>query len=192
MPDIFIIGGPNGAGKTTASFIVLPELLHIMEFVNADEIARGLSPFNVEAAALEAGRIMLHRMEDFLRERKSFAFESTLASKGFAAYVKRAREAGFHINISYYWLKSPEQSAQRVARRVTEGGHNIPLEVIQRRYLRGLRNFLTLYSPLADSWSLFDNSGNAPVVVAEGNMEIVREIYQPQTWDYIHQQIQET
>lgn len=167
MPDVFIIAGCNGAGKTTASYTVLPELLHIKEFVNADEIARGLSPFQPETVAIEAGKIMLRRLAHLLEQKHDFAFETTLSSRTFVGFIHRAREAGYTVNLIFYWLDSVELAQARVKARVLDGGHNIPMETIVRRYHAGIKNFLKLYADIVDYWLLMDNSKTEPTVIAE-------------------------
>ena len=157
---IYIVAGCNGAGKTTASYTILPEILDCKEFVNADEIARGLSPFQPESVAFEAGRIMLHRIDNLLLEGENFAFETTLASKTFASFLRKAKKSGYQLTLLFFWLNSKELAIKRVATRVKEGGHNIPEDVIRRRYDRGLMNFFELYLPIVDNWMLIDNSGS--------------------------------
>lgn len=158
MKKLFIIGGCNGAGKTTASYTVLPEMLGCKEFVNADEIAKGLSPFNPESVAIEAGRLMLRRMEDLLSEGADFAFETTLATRSYVGFIRKAQQMGYFVTLVYFWLPTPEQAIERVATRVREGGHSIPPEVIRRRYANGLRNLIELYTPICDFWTIYDNS----------------------------------
>ena len=158
MPRLYIIAGCNGAGKTTASFTVLPEMLNCTEFVNADEIARGLSPFKPESVALEAGRIMLDRILQLIKNGADFALETTLATRSYASLIKKAQQKGYFVSLLYFWLVSPEQAIKRVAKRVSEGGHNIPEDVIRRRYANGLRNLFELYTPICDYWVLYDNS----------------------------------
>src|SRR5690606_29723799 len=136
MPNLYIIAGCNGAGKTTASYTILPEILDCKEFVNVDNIA-GLSPFNPESVALEAGRIMLTRIHELLEERVDFAFETTLATRSYVSLIKRAKVKGYTIVLLYFWLDSPEQAVKRVAKRVAKGGHHIPDNVLIRRYFRG-------------------------------------------------------
>lgn len=150
MPKLYIIAGCNGAGKTTASYTVLPEMLGCKEFVNADEIAKGLSPFNPESVAIEAGRLMLQRMDDLLSEGADFAFETTLATRSYVKFIERAHAKGYFVTLLYFWLPTPEQAIERVATRVSEGGHNIPSDVIRRRYANGLRNLTMLYTPVCD------------------------------------------
>lgn len=149
--NLYIIAGCNGAGKTTASYSILPTILNCKEFVNADEIAKGLSPFQPENVSFEAGRIMLHRIEELLYKNVDFAFETTLATKSFAQTVKKAQEKNYTVTLLFFWLNSIELAKHRVALRVSEGGHNIPTEVIERRYQRGIKiylNFICLYATM--------------------------------------------
>lgn len=166
MPRIYIIAGPNGAGKTTAAKIIFPETLGVVEFVNADEIAKGLSPFNWEGVAFEAGRIMIKRINQLLDEQKNFAFETTLSAKNYLKFIKVAKERGFTISLIYLWLNSPDIAIQRVAKRVSEGGHNIPEDIIQRRYHRGLKNLSSFFN-LVDDWYCFDNSKGVYELIAK-------------------------
>ena len=140
MPNLYIIAGCNGAGKTTASYTILPEILDCREFVNADNIAAGISPFNPESVAIEAGRIMLKRIDELLSERVDFAFETTLATRSYVSLIKKAQQAGYEVTLLYIWLSSPAMALRRVAKRVSKGGHNIPPDVIERRYFRGIKN----------------------------------------------------
>ena len=132
--NLYIISGCNGAGKTTASYSVLPKLLDCKQFVNADEIAKGLSPFCPESVAIQAGKLMLLRIEELLATDETFSIETTLATRSYSELVKRAQEKGYKVTLLYFWLSSPELAVERVARRVREGGHNIPKDVIYRRY----------------------------------------------------------
>ena len=158
MPTLYIIAGPNGAGKTTASYTLLPEVLHCDEFVNADDIAKGLSPFNPEGVAIEAGRIMLTRIKHLLLENKTFAFETTLATRSYVGLIEEAKVKGYEIELVFFWLNKVETCIERVKTRVSEGGHNIPEETIKRRYERGVNNFVNLYEPLVDKWMLFNTT----------------------------------
>lgn len=169
MPYLYIISGCNGAGKTTASYTVLPEMLKCKEFVNADEIAKGLSPFQPEKVAIEAGRIMLKRIQELLNTQSDFAFETTLATKSYVNTIKEAQSRGYYVTLIYFWLNSPELAIERVRERVINGGHNIPEDVINRRYTNGLRNFSKLYMQFCDFWMLIDNSNPPSIVIAEGN-----------------------
>jgi predicted ABC-type ATPase len=166
VPDLYLIGGPNGAGKTTVALTLLPNFLACYEYVNADAIAAGLSPFKPESVALQAGRLMLERLRSLSGAGVDFAFETTLASRTFVAFLMACREQGYTINLLYIWLESAELAVQRVAARVRGGGHSIPEATIRRRYELGRRNFVQLYMPLADLWKVYDNSGNSPILVA--------------------------
>ena len=171
MPTLYIIAGPNGAGKTTASYTLLPEVLHCDEFVNADDIAKGLSPFNPEGVAIEAGRIMLTRIKHLLSENKTFAFETTLATRSYVGLIKDAKEKGYEIELVFFWLNKAETCIERVKTRVLEGGHNIPEETIKRRYERGVNNFVNLYEPLVDKWMLFDTTHSVYEQVAKKGID---------------------
>lgn len=156
-PTLYIIAGCNGAGKTTASYTVLPELLDCNEFVNADEIARGLSPFNPGEMAIEAGKLMIERMNQLIASTKTFAVETTLASRSYINLIQKVKEKGYRIVLVFFWLPSPDMAIERVAKRVAEGGHNIPYNTIIRRYWRGISNFFTLFIPEVDVWILYEN-----------------------------------
>jgi predicted ABC-type ATPase len=168
MPEknLYIIAGCNGAGKTTASFTILPEMLNCREFVNADEIARGLSPFQPEKVAVEAGRIMLNRLNDLLAKGETFALETTLATKVYQQRIKAAQQQGYTTTLLYFWLSSPDLAQERVKTRVAEGGHYIAPEVIERRYWQGLHLLFDAYLPLVDEAMLFDNSNGESVLLA--------------------------
>ena len=182
---LYIIGGPNGAGKTTASYSVLPEMLHCREFINADEIAHGLSPFNPEGMAIEAGRLMLHRIEEQLSRCDSFAIETTLATRSYAQLVHRAQEKGFDVWLIYFWLASPNQAKQRVRERVNRGGHSINDQVITRRFHAGLANLVSIYMPIVDSWMIVDNSVMPRHTVATGGKERLTVIYDENIYNHI-------
>lgn len=169
--NLYIISGCNGAGKTTASYTVLPEILDCREFVNADEIARGLSPFNPEGMAIEAGRLMLKRIEQLLSRNESFSIETTLATKSYLNLVRRAQFQGYRVSILFFWLNSPELAIQRVAERVQHGGHNIPEDIIRRRYVAGIDNLFRLFMPEVDFWEIYDNSDNPRVQIACGGKD---------------------
>ena len=154
MKRIYIIAGCNGAGKTTASYTVLPEILKCDEFVNADEIARGLSPFKPESVAIQAGRLMLNRIDELLKKEVSFAIETTLATKSYQNLIVKAKEKGYQTTIVFFWLNSVQLAKERVRFRIKEGGHAIPEEVIERRYYSGLKNFFTIYMNIVTNLSL--------------------------------------
>ena len=168
MKNLYIVSGCNGAGKTTASYTVLPEILECREFVNADEIARGLSPFNAEGVAIEAGKLMLQRIEELLKEDVTFAIETTLATRSYVNLVKRAQSQGYRVSLLYFWLNSPELAMRRVAERVSKGGHGIPEVIIRRRYTAGINNLFKLFMPAVDYWAIFDNSATPRRIVATG------------------------
>lgn len=159
MKRITMIAGPNGAGKTTMAFTVISKHKEIYEeFLNADEIARGLSPLKPESVALEAGQLMIQRFHLCIRENKSFIFESTASGLTYAKHLKNAKEKGYEVNLLFLWLLTHEQAVKRVALRVKQGGHNIPEADITRRYYRGLKNLVNLYLPIADTALILDNS----------------------------------
>lgn len=185
MPNVYIIAGCNGAGKTTASFTILPEILKVREFVNADSIAAGLSPFNVESVAFEAGRIMLQRIQQLMEEKEDFAFETTLATRSYVSLIKTARKIGYETNLLYFWLASPEFAKQRVASRVSEGGHNIPTEVIERRYYRGIANFFNLYLPIVNNWIVIDNMDTVPNIIAKGSEAEEKMVINSELWNIL-------
>lgn len=156
--NLFIIAGCNGAGKTTASFTILPEILDCKEFVNADEIAKGISPFQPEKVAFEAGRIMLNRINELLKGKENFAFETTLATKSYKEKITTAHENGFTTSLLFFWLKNIDLAKERVKTRVLEGGHNIEPAIIERRYQNGIINLFDIYIPLVNETFIFDNS----------------------------------
>ncbi len=160
MPNLYIIAGPNGAGKTTASKVLLPDVFQVNTFINADLIAANLNPAFPESAAMEAGRHMLSEIERCLSNQVTFVIETTLATKSYVNLVKKAQQMRYEVVLIYFWLESPTHAMERVARRVWEGGHHIPAEVINRRYQRnGLKNLTkSVYSHVADTWVIIDNS----------------------------------
>jgi len=176
LPKLYIIAGCNGAGKTTASFTILPEILGCKEFINADEIAKGLSPFQPESVAVQAGRIMLTRMDELLQKGETFAFETTLATKSYKQKIEWAQANGYEVTLLFFWLDSPNIAKERVAQRVAEGGHNIPLETIERRYYNGIANLFTIYIDMVDICYIFDNSEGERTPIAKkykGGKEII-------------------
>ncbi|MFM7714511.1 MAG: zeta toxin family protein [Microcystis sp.] len=185
MPNIYVIGGANGSGKTTVARRLLPNFLDVFEYVNADEIASGLSPFNPESVARQAGRLMLDRLDTLVQERADFAFETTLAARSFAPFLRGCKSQGYTINLIYLWLQTPGLAIERVHRRVESGGHNIPEEVIRRRYERGRKNLTQLYLPLCDKWIVYDNSRDGPLLVAERPLKQQPIIYSPPLWQQI-------
>lgn len=190
MPQIYVIRGANGSGKTTVSLSLLPEL-EILEYVNADAIAAGLSPLNPESMAIQAGRLMLERLRTLADTGADFAFETTLAARTFAPFLRDCQGKGNTVNLIYFWLRSPELAVERVARRVASGGHSIPEDVIRRRYERGKRNLLELYLPLSDSWIVYDNSEPTFGMIAEFGVEQQLIIYNQEIWSQIVEGVNE-
>ncbi len=186
MPNLYIIAGCNGAGKTTASYTVLPEILDCKEFINADEIAKGLSPFQPEKVAIQSGRIMLKRIDELLVSKADFAFETTLSSKSYVNTVKEAQEYGYNVTLVYFWLNSVDLAKERVKVRVSEGGHNIPAETIERRYKLGLENLFKRFIPVVDSWMIFDNSSNDSNLISEGGRDEENKVYDKEIWETLN------
>ena len=184
--NLYIISGCNGAGKTTASYTVLPEILNCREFVNADEIARGLSPFNPESMAIEAGRLMLKRIEELLSRDETFSIETTLAAKSYLNLVHRARSKGYRVNIVFFWLRTPELAILRVAERVQLGGHNIPEDIIRRRYVAGITNLFRLFMSEVDYWSIYDNSEQPRIKIASGSKGKEIEVFNKELYKSIN------
>ena len=173
--QLYIIAGCNGAGKTTASFTILPEVLGCKEFINADEIAKGLSPFQPESVAMQAGRIMLARMDELLQKGETFAFETTLATKSYKQKIEWAQANGYEVTLLFFWLRNVTMAKERVAQRVAEGGHSIPTETIERRYHNGIGNLFAIYMDMVDICYIFDNSEGRKELIAqkEKHKEIV-------------------
>ncbi len=169
--DLYIIAGCNGAGKTTASFTILPEIIDCKEFVNADEIAKGLSPFQPEKVSFEAGRIMLNRINELLKLKESFAFETTLSTKSYRQKIINAKQNGYTITLLFFWLQSIELAKERVKTRVLEGGHNIDPEIIERRYYKGIKNLFEIYLPIVDGALIFDNSIGKHMLLAQKTID---------------------
>lgn len=169
--NLYIIAGCNGAGKTTASFTILPHIIFCKEFVNADEIAKGISPFQPETVAFEAGRIMLQRINDLLKSQVSFAFETTLATRSHKPRIVRAKDRGYTVTLLFFWLQSVELAIERVKTRVLEGGHHVEQDVIVRRYYKGIQNLFDIYLPLVDGALIFDNSYGEPELIAQKTMD---------------------
>lgn len=165
-PQVIIIAGPNGAGKSTLAPLLLKDTLTVMEYVNSDTIALGLSAFQPEAAAFEAGRVTLKRLRNLAKQHHHFSFETTLATRSYAPWIQGLSQEGFKLHLIFLWLRTPELAIQRVKERVRLGGHNIPETIIHRRYQRGIKNFFTLYSPIVESWGIYDNSSNSPGLIA--------------------------
>jgi predicted ABC-type ATPase len=165
-PSVVILAGPNGAGKSTAAPTLLRGALGVTEFVNADAIARGLSAFAPERAALAAGRVMRTRLRALAAARESFAFETTLASRSFAPWLHDLAASGYAVHLVFLWLPSAHLAVDRVAARVRDGGHDVPSDVVRRRYRAGLRNFFRIYAPIVATWRLYDGAGPKPRLLA--------------------------
>ncbi len=167
-PEIFVLGVPDGAGKSTTATAPLPEALHIDQFVNADLIAKGLSPFTPESSTFDADRKMHQRIRKMRRQRQSFGFKTTLATRSYVSFLKEAQESGYILHLAYILLSSYKLAQSHVAARVQQGGHDVPAETFERRYWRGLRDFFSLYQSLVNTWTSCDNSGAEMLVVAQG------------------------
>jgi predicted ABC-type ATPase len=187
-PLVVVLAGPNGSGKTTVAPLILRDRLHVSEFVNADTIARGLSEFNVESVAFDAGRIMLRRLDQLAEQRADFAFETTLASRTFAPFLRKLVESGYAAHIAFIWVPAPELNILRVADRVRRGGHFVKEEDIRRRYHRGISNFFNIYRPLPLSWEFFDNRGKSAVSIASGFSARTETVTNPSLWREIEGQ----
>lgn len=182
-PRIIIISGPNGAGKSTLAPLLLRDWLGLMEFVNADAIASGLSAFRPEQAAIEAGRVMLRRLRELAARRENFAFETTLATRSYAPWLNQLVTNGYQMTLLFVWLNSPDLAIGRVKARVIAGGHDIPEGTVRRRYRNGIRNFFALYQPLAETWGVYDNSApSAPLLIARGEGSADQIIYYADQW----------
>lgn len=183
-PQLVVIAGPNGAGKTTLAPFLLRDTLGLLEYVNADPIALGFSAFDPASVSFEAGRAMLARLDSLEKQRRSFAFESTLAARSYFPWISELRGEGYLFQLMFLWLRSPELAIQRVRERVSAGGHDVAEDVIRRRYEAGLKNFWNLYQPLADTWSVYDNSiSPGPLIVATGGQDEALSVLRPDLWE---------
>lgn len=176
MPHVTIIAGPNGAGKTTSAPLILKDIFHVDTFVNADVIAQGLCAFKPESAAIQAGRLMLKRINELAHAGENFAFETTLASRSFSVMISEMKKKGYKFYLFYLWLKDANLAISRVEERIRLGGHSVPTDVIKRRYQSGLNNFFNLYKPMADFWQLIDNSDTNKLVPIASGSAITDEI----------------
>jgi predicted ABC-type ATPase len=184
MPEIYIIGGCNGSGKTTFALNIFPNLGNI-EFINADIIAAQINPNNPDTVAIQASRIMLERLQILAQQKQNLAFETTLAARSFAPFLRQCQERGYQVNLIYVWLNSVELAITRVALRVASGGHDIPEDVIRRRYERGRKNFVELYSKLADCWQVYDNSIHNQLIAFSNNNNQTITIINSDIWNQI-------
>jgi len=185
--EIIIVGGPNGAGKTTAARLFIPHYLKEGLYLNADEIARSISPDDPDSAALAAGRIFIERVRELVARKRSFAFETTCSGRSYVRLLEQCRQTGWSIRLLYFWLPSPDYSAERVARRVSEGGHNIPIDVIQRRYRAGISNMHNFYLSIADDAEIYDNSDRQRVLIARKRIGSSLEIFDVMRWATIEE-----
>ncbi|MBO9635312.1 MAG: zeta toxin family protein [Chitinophagaceae bacterium] len=190
MPDLYILAGCNGAGKTTASTIVLPEIWKCKEFVNADNIAAELCPSDPDSVAMEAGRIMLGKLDRLIREGASFSIETTLSTRSYMSLIKAARAKGYTVTLLFFWLASPEVAIDRVASRVRKGGHDIPTDIIRRRYGRGIQNLIDLYTGICNYWLVVSNMSGVPEMIAEGRFSEEIRIRDGAVWALIADQKQ--
>ena len=185
MPTLFIISGCNGAGKTTASYTLLPEMLECRQYVNSDEFAKGLAPFDPGSVSVQASRLMLLRIRYLLRRKEDFSIETTLATRSLLKMITEAQAEGYSVTLLYFWLNSPDLAVARVKARVAAGGHNIPEETIRRRYRVGLGYFFRDYAPICDRWILADNSEVPFRVIAEGSRNETTVVKDQQTFEKI-------
>jgi predicted ABC-type ATPase len=185
LPNIYLIAGCNGAGKTTASNTMLPEMLECKEFVNADSIAAGISPFQPESVSFEAGRFMLQRIEQLVKAKVDFAIETTLSSRNYLLKVKEWQKQGYEVILIFFWINSPSLAIERIKDRVKKGGHSVPKEIVIRRYYRGIKNLFKYYLQICDYWLVIDNSRESPDIVVEGNKDLELEIFNKQIWSTI-------
>ena len=175
-PNLYIVAGPNGAGKTTFAKEFLPNYVKCLEFVNADLIAEGISPFFPEQAAIRAGRMMLEQIHLLADKNRDFGFETTLAGKSYVRLLNNLKSKGYRIHLYFLWIDNVDIALERIADRVRRGGHNVPEEIVRRRFNRGLPNLFNLYRPLLDFWAIFDNSTDSPFMIAyeeAGDLEII-------------------
>ena len=188
MPNLYVIAGCNGAGKTTASYTILPEMLNCQEFINADEIAKGLSPFDPDRATIEAGRIMLTKVKKNLKDTIDFAFETTLSTKSYRNIIRQSKSLGYKVTLLYFWLESVDLAIERVRTRVSEGGHDIPNNVIRQRYYSGIKNLFEIYIPICDYWLIMDNSEIDSQIICEGMQDTWLDIKNSITFERIKEQ----
>lgn len=182
-PRIVAISGPNGAGKSTCAPALLKDTLGVMEFINADLIARGLSGFSEEAQAIRAGRLLLQRIRALSDNHLDFAFETTLSGLAYARWISEQIERDYEFHIIFLSLASPDLAVNRVAERIRLGGHSVPETVIRRRFRRGLDNFFQKYCPLATTWNFYDNSmKDGPRLIARGGMDVKTILLEPDIW----------
>ncbi|MEA3369506.1 MAG: zeta toxin family protein [Candidatus Ratteibacteria bacterium] len=176
--NVYIIAGPNGSGKTTFAKEFLPNYAKCPNFVNADLIAQGLSPFSPRSEAIKAGKLVLSQIHEFARAGIDFSFESTLAGKSYVNFFKELRTKGYKLHLFFLWIPDEELAIARIKDRISYGGHNVPAQDVRRRFKRSICNFFKLYQPLLDSWMLFDNAGSIPTLIAKtknGQVSIIHQ-----------------
>ncbi len=174
-PTIYLIAGCNGAGKTTFAKEFLPSI-GVIRFLNADEIARGLSPLRPEVVAFKAGRLLLSELRDQIARGETFALESTLSGRTYVNLFKRAKKRGYRVELHFVWIPNPQEAIRRVRQRVKEGGHHVPAADIRRRFRRSIENLLRDYAPLADNWFLWDNSAPPAKLLAESVTQTIIQL----------------
>ena len=179
---LYILAGCNGAGKSTASVTVLPELISCKEFVNADDIAKLISPFNPDSVAILAGRVMLSEIQNLIEAGKTFCFETTLAAKSYQHIIKQAQKKDYEVTLLYFWLNSIELAQERVIYRVKSGGHHIPADIIERRYSAGIKNLFQIYLPIVDNFMIFDSSNAVLSLIASKRLNHPININDNPTW----------
>ena len=175
-PNVYIVAGPNGAGKTTFAREFLPNYVKCLEFVNADLIAEGISPFSSEQAAIRAGRLMIEQIHLLADRSSDFGFETTLAGKSYVRLLADLKSKDYRIYLYFLWIDNVDIALERIADRVRRGGHNVPEKIVRRRFNRGLSNLFNIYRPLLDFWVIFDNSKDDPVMIAyeeAGDLELI-------------------
>jgi predicted ABC-type ATPase len=182
VKEIVILGGPNGAGKTTAARVLLPDFLELHPYLNADDIAHDLAPWNVESAALAAGRLMIEQMRALVEDGQSFAFETTCSGKSYLRLLQQCKRDGWRITLLYFWLPTPEDAVARVARRVSQGGHHIPTDTVLRRYSASVWNMRNLYLPLADEAEIYDNTDRQRILIAEKREDLALLVHDSERW----------
>ncbi|MEO6334075.1 MAG: zeta toxin family protein [Pyrinomonadaceae bacterium] len=185
MPNVIVIAGPNGAGKSTLAPALLRDTFGILEFVNADTIAEGLSAFAAEDASFNAGRVMLGRLHELAEAGRDFAFETTLASRFYAGWLKSLKVDGYRIGLVFLWLDSVELAIERVNTRTRLGGHSIPENTIRRRFDRGVTNLINLYLPVCDSWRIFDATGAIPTEITRYTETAGETVFDQTLWKRI-------
>lgn len=185
MARMYIISGCNGAGKTTATYTILPDMLNLDEYVNADEIAERLSPEHPEKEALRASRLMMERVNELIEKNEDFGIETTLATRSLVKTIVDAQDKGYMVIVVFFWLRNPELAIKRVALRVAAGGHGIERETILRRYHQGIENLKNTYIPLCNYWLIMDNSDSKAVKIAEGGLSYPLRIYNKRIYNKI-------